>query len=208
MKSTSLAWPSTSVEFLVPSMRSRGNSLEYLLNKYSHTACKCAKSLQSSPTLGAYGLYVAHQTPLSLGFSRQEYWSGLLCPPPGDLPDPGIEPVPLKSPGLAGRFFTTSTIWEAHHHTESSPNPHLSSAEIRPVLQMRKLRPQSHKAGNQEAQDKNLCLWDDRHSLQRHSSLCLSLLRSTGPISAHRWRMVVPPTKGRPACVSGQGAPS
>ena len=36
---------------------------------------------------------VAHQAPLSLGFSRQEYWSGVLCPPPGDLPDPGIEPA-------------------------------------------------------------------------------------------------------------------
>ena len=35
---------------------------------------------------------VAHQAPLSMGFSRQEYWSGLPCPPPGDLPDPGIEP--------------------------------------------------------------------------------------------------------------------
>ena len=42
---------------------------------------------------------VAHQAPLSMGFSRQEYWNGLPCPPPGDLPDPGIEPafpVPLE----------------------------------------------------------------------------------------------------------------
>ena len=45
-------------------------------------------------------------------FSRQEYWSGLLCPPPGDLPDPGIEPVSPISPALAGRFFTTSATWE------------------------------------------------------------------------------------------------
>ena len=37
--------------------------------------------------------YIAHQAPLFMGFSRQEYWSGLPCPPPGDLPDPGIEPV-------------------------------------------------------------------------------------------------------------------
>ena len=49
-----------------------------------------------------------------MGFSRQEYWSGLPCPPPGDLPDPGIEPVSLKSAVLAGRFFTTSTTWEAN----------------------------------------------------------------------------------------------
>ena len=47
---------------------------------------------------------VAHQAPLSTGFFRQEYWSGLLFSPPGDLPDPGIKPT---SPALAGRFFTT-----------------------------------------------------------------------------------------------------
>ena len=46
---------------------------------------------------------VAHQPPLSMGFSRQEYWSGLPFPPPGDLPEPGIEPV---SPASAGGFFT------------------------------------------------------------------------------------------------------
>ena len=49
---------------------------------------------------------VLHQTPLPLGFSRQEYWSGLSCPPPGDLPDPGIKPTSLTSPALAGGFFT------------------------------------------------------------------------------------------------------
>ena len=54
---------------------------------------------------------VAHQAPLSLGFSRQEYWSGLPCLPPGDLPTPGIKPA---SPALAGRLFTTSTTWETH----------------------------------------------------------------------------------------------
>ena len=48
-----------------------------------------------------------------MGFSRQEYWSGLLFPTPGDLPNPGIELVPLMSPALAGGFFTTSAAWEA-----------------------------------------------------------------------------------------------
>ena len=48
-----------------------------------------------------------------MGFSRQEYWSELPHPPPGDLPDPGIEPTSLKSPLLAGGFFTTSITWEA-----------------------------------------------------------------------------------------------
>ena len=49
----------------------------------------------------------AHQALLSMGFSRQEYWSGLPCPRPEDLPDPGIEPVPPASPALSGSFSTT-----------------------------------------------------------------------------------------------------
>ena len=53
---------------------------------------------------------VAHQASLSMGFPRQEYWSGLPFPPPGHLPNPGIKPVSLTSPALAGGFFTT---WEA-----------------------------------------------------------------------------------------------
>ena len=48
---------------------------------------------------------VAHQAPLAMGFSRQEYWSGLPCPPSGDLPDPGIEPASLMSSTLAGGFL-------------------------------------------------------------------------------------------------------
>ena len=57
---------------------------------------------------------VARQAPLSMGFSRQECWCGLPCPPPGDPPDPGIEPVSLMSAALAGRFFATRAIWEAY----------------------------------------------------------------------------------------------
>ena len=56
---------------------------------------------------------VACQT-LSMGFSRQEYWSGFPFPPPGDLPKPGIEPLCPVSPALASGFFTTSTTLEAH----------------------------------------------------------------------------------------------
>ena len=55
---------------------------------------------------------IACQT-LCMGFSRQEYWSGLPSPPAGDLPDPGIKPASLLSPALAGGFFTTSATWEA-----------------------------------------------------------------------------------------------
>ena len=61
---------------------------------------------------------VAHQAPLSMGFSRQEYWSGLPCSSLGDLPDPGIKPASLTSPALAGGFFTTSTTWEAPLHNQ------------------------------------------------------------------------------------------
>ena len=67
---------------------------------------------------------VAHQAPLSLGFSRQEYWSGLPFPPPGDLPDPGIEAKSPMSPALTGGFFTTeppgkSEDLDAHHQNSS-----------------------------------------------------------------------------------------
>ena len=68
-----------------------------------------------SDSLRPYGLYVAHQTPLSMEFSKQEYWSGLPFPVLGDLPNPGIKPTSLVSPALAGRFFTTSATWEAIH---------------------------------------------------------------------------------------------
>ena len=55
----------------------------------------------------------AWQAPLAMGFSSQEYWSGLLWPPPGDPPDPGIQPTSLMSPALADGFLTTSATWEA-----------------------------------------------------------------------------------------------
>ena len=67
----------------------------------------------SSVQLFATPWTVAHQAPLSLGFSRQEYWSGLPFPPPGDLPDPGIELMVFMSSALAGRFFITSATLEA-----------------------------------------------------------------------------------------------
>ena len=56
---------------------------------------------------------VAQQTPLSLGFPRQEYWSRLPCPSPGDLPNSGTGPMSLMSPVLVGRFFITRVTWEA-----------------------------------------------------------------------------------------------
>ena len=55
---------------------------------------------------------IACQAPLSMGFSKQEYWSGLPGPAPGDLPNPGIESTSFKSPALAHGFFTTRSTWE------------------------------------------------------------------------------------------------
>ena len=63
---------------------------------------------------------VARQAPLSMRFSRQESWSGLPFPPPGDLPDLRIEPVTLMSLALAGGFFTISTTWEAQANNRKS----------------------------------------------------------------------------------------
>ena len=62
---------------------------------------------------------VAHQTPLSIGFFRQEFWSGLPFPPPGDLPDSGTEPESPVSPALAGRFFTTKQLDVQPHYTDA-----------------------------------------------------------------------------------------
>ena len=58
---------------------------------------------------------VAHQAPLK--FSRQKYWSGLPFPPPGDLPDPGIERASLVSPALGGGFFTSEPLWKPQQET-------------------------------------------------------------------------------------------
>ena len=65
-----------------------------------------AKLLQLSLTLCDPMDCIAHQVLLPMGFSRQEHWNGLPCSPPGDLPNPGIEPSSLASPVLAGGFFT------------------------------------------------------------------------------------------------------
>ena len=86
----------------------------YIYDIYNH-CCMCVWVLScfSNVWLFATLWTVAHPALLSMGFSRLEYWSGLPCPPPGDLPDLGIEPVYLMSLELAGRYFTTSSTWES-----------------------------------------------------------------------------------------------
>ena len=71
------------------------------------TGCVCTQSL-SLAQLFAVQWTIANQAPLPMKFSRQECWSRVPFPTPGDLPDSGIEPVSLASPILAGRFFTTA----------------------------------------------------------------------------------------------------
>ena len=71
----------------------------------------CLLSHFSYLTLWTILWTVARQAPLSMGFSRQEYWSGLPFLPPGCLPDQGMEPTSLMSPGLAGGFLTSSATW-------------------------------------------------------------------------------------------------
>ena len=69
-------------------------------------------SLSDSATLWT----IVRQAPLSMGFSRQQYWGGWPSPPPGDLPNPGIEFLSLLSPALPGGFFTTGATWEAQKY--------------------------------------------------------------------------------------------
>ena len=73
---------------------------------------------------------IAHQAPLSVGFSRQGYWSGLPFPSPENLPDPGIEATSLASPALTSRFFTTSATWEFHQNEEAHKMEHVMEKDI------------------------------------------------------------------------------
>ena len=81
----------------------------------------------------------ALQALLSMGFFRQKYWSGLLCPPPGHLPDPGIEHASIPSPALTGRFFTTSATWEVQvkslSHVRLFPMPWTVAHQASPSME-------------------------------------------------------------------------
>ena len=108
--------------------------------------CVCVCALSHVP-LFAQLWTIAHRVPLSMGFSRQEYWSELPFPPPGDLPDPGIKPMSPASPALAGGFFTaewpgssdTLYIWLIHFAVQQKVTQHCkatccSVAKSRPPL--------------------------------------------------------------------------
>ena len=82
-------------------------------NVFLKGVCACMLSHFCCVPLFATLWTVAHQAPLSMGFSRQESWSKVTCPPPRDLPHPEIEPISLASPALEGGFFTTNATREA-----------------------------------------------------------------------------------------------
>ena len=93
-----------------------------------HTNLVLCAQLLSRVRLLATSWTIVHQVPLSMGFSREEDWSELPFPPPGYLPNSGIDPVSLASPALAGGFFTTSATWEAECCALSKIQFHLLSA--------------------------------------------------------------------------------
>ena len=85
--------------------------------------CTCMLSHFNRVQLFVTPWTIAYHASLSMGFSRQEYWSGLPCPPPGDLPDPGIKPTSLTSPALACWFFTSwgkATLYYGWHEVPCS----------------------------------------------------------------------------------------
>ena len=84
----------------------------------------CAKSLSHVPFFATLWT-VARQAPLTMGFSRQEYWSGLPGHPPADLPNPGIKPMSLTSPAMAGGSFTTSATCKAQAPMGMAHRAHL-----------------------------------------------------------------------------------
>ena len=118
-----------------------GSNRERRFPQYQLPACKHVCMLSCSVVSNRADLWtVARQAPLSMGFSRQEYWSGLPCPLLGDLPDPGIKPASPVSPAIAGRFLTAEPLgkpsvayfslnyrcfhcFTAGHHAEANLDP-------------------------------------------------------------------------------------
>ena len=84
------------------------NKVFSCFNQLGRNVCVCVLSLSVVPDSVTLWTVVYH-TPLSMGFSRQKYCSGLPCPPPGDPPKPGVKPVSLPSPALAGRLIWVKT---------------------------------------------------------------------------------------------------
>ena len=118
--------------------------------KQSHYKTNSSHSRLSARQLKHVQLFatswtVAHQSPLSMEFSRQEYWSGLPCPPPGDLPDPRFEFTSLVSPALVRMFFTTTLHLISLSRLDSTspklPRSHQNTAWMQLASRTGKLQP-------------------------------------------------------------------
>ena len=140
-------------------------------------------------------------------FSRQESWSGLPCPPPRDLPDPGIEPTSLTSPILAGRFFfTTSATWEAHLCVQfivNSPQIFLMFSYYRmfsnvtgnPSLKSICKTKNSEKTAYVYTESENVGHSSISHSLQSHG-LGFQVPRTMGFSRSEYWSALLFPSPG------------
>ena len=165
--------------------------------------CACQVVSVTSDPLRPYRP-VAHQVPLSTGFSRQEYWSGLPRPPPGDLPDPGMEPASLTSPALAGGFSTTHATWEAPPSSlDLLLNARFISLAAQKAVAVRNQRPGKRMAPTPPAPFlmANLWVFPKRYPLQYSwASLVAQLLKNL-PAMQETWvqslSWVDPLEKGR-----------
>ena len=136
LRRSHMVWGSCVPQLLSP--RSRGHELRPLKaacpRAMSMRACQVASVVSDS--LWPHELQPV--VPLSVGFFRQEYWSRSPGPSPGDLPNPGIEPVSLISPALAGGLFTTSMTWEAQRRGRFLANfglTYISTVDLHRVAQ-------------------------------------------------------------------------
>ena len=127
------SYPVESAEKTVNSLRVETILCPHLQHQVEKlTSACCVLSCFSRVRLFVTLWTIACQAPLSMGLSRQEQWSGLPCPPPGDLSDPGTEPTSLMSPALTGRVFTTSAPWEAHSFSSVQFRSSVVSDSLRP----------------------------------------------------------------------------
>ena len=112
---TPFAWQSNNTFLLHPKLLSQDLNLSVGIQRLGLSSCVCMLSCFSHVRLFATPWTVAHQAPLSMGFSRQEYWSRVGCHVllQGIFPTQELNPTFLTSPALAGGFFTTSVTWQA-----------------------------------------------------------------------------------------------
>ena len=143
----------------------------------------CAKSL-SRVQLFPASQTVAHQAHLSMGFFRKEHWSEQTFPSPGDLSDPGIKSKSPVSPALAGRYFTTSVIWEAMQDIKDSPNLADRLANLRHVINKMFTGAFSHNLRGTislQLRKHSLFRWSSAHALLSNDCQATQLLRQHNP---------------------------